>query len=97
MHTSLQACLTLVPSGRSKLFGVLRQHYPHRRMRAEALSDYALQALRVVQYAPLIEVYALQGLFLLECVCGMGEGGGGFWCSSSAALRDILDVPEHWS
>ncbi len=56
VHAALQASLTLVPSGRSKLFGVLKQNYPHRRLRAEILSDYALHALRVVQYAPLIEV-----------------------------------------
>ncbi|CAM9266789.1 unnamed protein product, partial [Ectocarpus sp. 13 AM-2016] len=55
VHAALQASLTLVPSGRSKLFGVLKQNYPHRRLRAEVLSDYALHALRVVQYAPLIE------------------------------------------
>lgn len=56
VHAALQASLALVPSGRSKLFGVLRQNYPHRRLRPEILSDYALHALRVVQYAPLMEV-----------------------------------------
>lgn len=56
VHAALQASLTLVPSGRSKLFAVLKHNYPHRRLRPEVLSDYALHALRVVQYAPLIEV-----------------------------------------
>lgn len=56
VHAALQSTLSLVPSGRSKLFGVLRQNYPHRRQQAEVLSDYALQVLRVVQYAPLVEV-----------------------------------------
>ncbi|CAB1096312.1 unnamed protein product [Ectocarpus sp. CCAP 1310/34] len=60
VHAALQASLTLVPSGRSKLFGVLKQNYPHRRLRAEVLSDYALHALRVVQYAPLIEESVLR-------------------------------------
>eukprot|EP00752_Nemacystus_decipiens_P007776 g6944.t1 len=60
VHAALQASLTLVPSGRSKLFGVLKQNYPHRRLRAEILSDYALHALRVVQYAPLIEESVLR-------------------------------------
>ncbi|CAM9149975.1 unnamed protein product, partial [Hapterophycus canaliculatus] len=60
VHASLQATLTLVPSGRSKLFGVLKQNYPHRRLRAEILSDYAFHALRVVQYAPLIEESVLR-------------------------------------
>eukprot|EP00903_Cladosiphon_okamuranus_P012898 g12042.t1 len=60
VHAALQASLTLVPSGRSKLFGVLKQNYPHRRLRAEILSDYAMHALRVVQYAPLIEESVLR-------------------------------------
>lgn len=60
VHAALQASLALVPSGRSKLFGVLRQNYPHRRLRPEILSDYALHALRVVQYAPLMEESVLR-------------------------------------
>lgn len=73
MHAALQASLTLVPSGRSKLFGVLKQNYPHRRLKAEILSDYALHALRVVQYAPLIEVRGTGG----------GGGGGRAWSDRS--------------
>lgn len=64
VHAALQASLALVPSGRSKLFGVLRQNYPHRRLRPEILSDYALHALRVVQYAPLMEVRNLRRLLI---------------------------------
>lgn len=74
VHAALQASLTLVPSGRSKLFGVLKQNYPHRRLRAEVLSDFALHALRVVQYAPLIEV-RMPVLVLLYILFG--------WCWGS--------------
>lgn len=86
-HTALQATLSLVPSGRSKLFGVLRQHYPHRRLRAEALSDYALQALRVVQYAPLIEVrYAP----VSEMVLSLVSLGKGLASSGSGSLSSLF-------
>ena len=60
LHETLQATLTLVPSGRSKLVNLLTRNYPHRRLRAEILSDFTLQMLRVVQYAPLIEVCVSQ-------------------------------------
>lgn len=65
VHETLQATLSLVPSGRSKLVNLLTRNYPHRRLRAEILSDFTLQALRVVQYAPLIEV-CLNGISMFH-------------------------------
>ncbi|CAM9172306.1 unnamed protein product [Choristocarpus tenellus] len=56
VHRAMRSSLSLVPSGCSKLFGMLKSHYPHRRVGAEALSDFARQALRMTQYAPLMEI-----------------------------------------
>lgn len=90
LHAALQGSLALVPSGRSKLFGVLRQHYPHRRLRAEVLSDYALHALRVVQYAPLIEVQTLLLCIVLIVLVLIAWFGGGIFVLLFCLCRDAL-------
>ncbi|CAM9396671.1 unnamed protein product [Discosporangium mesarthrocarpum] len=55
IHRVLEASLSLVPSGCSKLFSIISARYPFRRVSAELLANYAHQALRIIKYAPLLE------------------------------------------
>ncbi|CAM9795783.1 unnamed protein product, partial [Phaeothamnion confervicola] len=67
LHRTLRRLLALAPAGCSQLYPVLADHYPHQRLPAEALADYAAQALTVTRYVPLLQDRVLS-LVIQRCL-----------------------------
>jgi RNA polymerase I-specific transcription initiation factor RRN3 len=63
LHKAMTYLLTTVPTGRSELYPVLYQHFPHKSFDLVLLQSYATQVLKITDYFPGIQENILDLLF----------------------------------
>jgi RNA polymerase I-specific transcription initiation factor RRN3 len=67
IHRALRSILVQVPTGRSVLFPILVEHFPHKRFSRTVQTDYTAQLLHVCTYEPMLQAKVLE-LIVMKCL-----------------------------
>lgn len=67
IHRAIRGILTQVPTGRSVLFPILSEFFPHKRFSRNVQVEYTTQLLHICQYEPMLQAKVLE-LIIAKCL-----------------------------
>lgn len=67
IHRALRGILVQVPTGRSVLYPILCEHFPHKRFSRTVQTDYTAQLLNICTYEPMLQAKVLE-LIIMKCL-----------------------------
>ena len=67
IHRAIKAILAQVPTGRSVLFPILSEFFPHKRFSRNVQTEYTSQLLQMCKYEPMLQARILE-LIVAKCL-----------------------------